>query len=269
MTITNHPDIWKHCLPKVTSESNKYSRGHAVIFGGYPVTGAARLAARACARTGAGLTTIAVVPRALDIYAKHLESIMVKQVSTRRNARDLVNQSTVTGVLIGPGYGVGKNTRKKVLAVLSANKPTVLDADALSAFAKNPQKLFDRVSGPCVMTPHEGEFTRLFSISGERIERARIAAQQSHAVIVLKGSETVIASPIGDVIVNPPASSNLATAGSGDVLSGIILSLLAQGMTPFDASAAGVWIHSEVGLLLGTSMIADDMPDTIGQVLRS
>lgn len=268
MNSLNHPDIWKQHLPVVVAESNKYTRGHAVIFGGYPITGAARLAARACARTGTGLTTIAVTPRALEIYAKHLESIMVRLISSTGNAVKLVNEKTVTGVLIGPGYGLGRKTRGKVTAILETKKPTVLDADALSAFARNPSKLFTQISGPCVITPHEGEFERLFSITGSRIDRARASAKLSNSVVVLKGSETVIASPGGEVIINPPATAYLATAGSGDVLAGIIVSLLAQGMSPFLASAAGVWIHSQIGALLGKSMIAEDMPNTIITVLN-
>ena len=267
--VRNEPSRWIANLPSVDAMSNKYTKGHALIFGGYPMTGAARLAARACARMGAGLTTILVEPEALDVYAKQLESIMVRLIANIDEVRTVLADERISAVLIGPGLGVGERTRNLVETVLDASKPTVLDADALTSFADDPSTLFDRLSPQCVLTPHEGEFARLFSTTGSRLERATGAARVSSAIVVLKGSETVIAHPNGRIIENPPASPHLATAGSGDVLAGLILSLLAQGMDPFDAAATGVWVHSEIGRHLGIGLIADDMPDEVPAVRKA
>ena len=267
--LRNEPTLWITALPSVDETSNKYTKGHALIFGGYPMTGAARLAARACARMGAGLTTIVVEPQALDVYAKQLESIMVRTIVDSEDARTILADERISAVLIGPGLGVGDRTRNLVEAVLNASKPTVLDADALTSFADDPSKLFERLSPQCVLTPHEGEFARLFSTTGSRLERASTAARKSGAIIVLKGSETLIAHPNGIVVENPPATPHLATAGSGDVLAGLIVSLLAQGMAPLDAATAGVWVHSEIGRRLGIGLIADDMPAEVPAVRRT
>ena len=267
--VRNEPSRWIANLPSVDAASNKYTKGHALIFGGYPMTGAARLAARACARMGAGLTTIVVEPEALDVYAKQLESIMVRLIANIDEVRTVLADERISAVLIGPGLGVGERTRNLVEVVLDASKPSVLDADALTSFADDPSTLFDRLSPQCVLTPHEGEFARLFSTTGSRLERATGAARVSSAIVVLKGSETVIAHPNGRIIENPPASPHLATAGSGDVLAGLILSLLAQGMDPFDAAATGVWVHSEIGRHLGIGLIADDMPDEVPAVRKA
>ena len=267
--LRNEPALWITDLPSVDTASNKYTKGHALIFGGYPMTGAARLAARACARMGAGLTTIVVEPQALDVYAKHLESIMVRSIANIEQARTILADERISAVLIGPGLGVGDRTRSLVEAVLNASKPTVLDADALTSFADEPSRLFERLSPHCVLTPHEGEFARLFSTTGSRLERASAAARRSGAIIVLKGSETLIAHPNGTVVENPTASPHLATAGSGDALAGLIVSLLAQGMDALKAASAGVWVHSEIGRRLGIGLIADDMPDEVPPVRKA
>lgn len=267
--LRNEPSLWLSKLPVVDSSSNKYTRGHALIFGGYPMTGAARLAARACARMGAGLTTIAVEPRALDVYAKQLESIMVRAVEDDDDdVRKTLADDRITAVLIGPGIGIGRRTRRLVELILDSKKPTVLDADALTSFADDPSTLFARLSDRCVLTPHEGEFARVFSSAGSRIERVSAAAQASGAVVLLKGAETLIAHPNGAVVENPTASPHLATAGSGDVLAGLIVGLLAQGMASLDAAAAGVWVHSEIGTTLGIGLIADDMPECVPAVRK-
>jgi NAD(P)H-hydrate epimerase len=266
--LRNEPSLWLSKLPVVDSSSNKYTRGHALIFGGYPMTGAARLAARACARMGAGLTTIAVEPRALDVYAKQLESIMVRAVEDDDDVRKTLADDRITAVLIGPGIGVGRRTRRLVELILDSKKPAVLDADALTSFADDPSALFARLSDRCVLTPHEGEFARVFSSTGSRIERVSAAARASGAVVLLKGAETLIAHPNGAVVENPTASPHLATAGSGDVLAGLIVGLLAQGMASLDAAVAGVWVHSEIGTTLGIGLIADDMPDCVPAVRK-
>ena len=266
--MTNEPHLWSSKIPVVDSTSNKYSRGHAVIFGGYPMTGAARLAARSCARMGAGLTTILVEPQALDVYAKHLESIMVRPIEDVNDVRQFLSDSRITAVLIGPGFGVGRRTQEFVTTVLESRKPTVLDADALTSFAESPSALFGLLSDNCVLTPHEGEFARLFTMEGSRIERVRSAAETSGAIVLLKGAETVIAHPDGTVVQNAQANPHLATAGSGDVLAGLIVGLLAQGMAPLDAASAGVWVHSEIGRMLDVGLIADDMPDCVPAIRK-
>lgn len=265
---TNSPELWSNLLPRIDVRSNKYTRGHAVIFGGYPMTGAARLAARACARIGAGLTTIFVEPHALDVYARHLESIMVRAIASEEDAERQLADERITAVLAGPGLGLSERTKTLVATALDCQRPVVLDADALTTFADNAPQLFTMLGPRCVLTPHEGEFGRLFNFPGSREERTIKAARLSGAVVLLKGAETVIADPNGRLVVNPPASAHLATAGSGDVLAGIITGFIAQGMDSFDAACAAVWVHSEIGRHLGPGMIADDMPEDIPRVRR-
>lgn len=267
-TFENGPTLWRDKLPVLGSDSHKYTRGHALIWGGYPMTGAARLAARGAARMGAGLTTIAVDQIALPIYASALTSIMLAPVSDASNFIDLLAQRRFSAFLIGPGAGIGGEIKAKALAMLATKKPTVLDADALTAFQSNPLELDRAISGPCVLTPHEGEFGRLFDFEGDKLSRARAAAQRCGAVIILKGADTIIAAPDGRAIINANAPPTLATAGSGDVLGGFVLSLLAQGMEIFLASAAAVWMHGAAARAFGPGLIAEDLPETLPQVLR-
>jgi ADP-dependent NAD(P)H-hydrate dehydratase / NAD(P)H-hydrate epimerase len=268
-TFENSSLLWQQDLPRARHGDHKYSRGHALIVGGYPLTGAARLAARAAARAGAGLTTIAVPERALPVYAASLTSIMVRPLSVPQDFTALLQDKRISAFLIGPGAGTGTETRERVLAMLSTGRPVLLDADALTAFQGDAPALFDKIAGPCVMTPHEGEFARLFGGSGDKLARARAAARQSGAVIVLKGADTVIAAPDGRAIINANAPPTLATAGSGDVLGGIVTGLLAQGMDAWLAAAAGVWMHGAAATLFGPGLIAEDLPDLLPPVLRS
>jgi NAD(P)H-hydrate epimerase len=268
-TFENHPHLWQDSMPRLDRAGNKYSRGHALLYGGYPVTGAARMAARAAARAGAGLTTIAVPQEAFPIYASALLSIMVRPLGDRGHFAGLLSDERFTACLIGPGAGVDDATRDAALAILRAARPVVLDADAISVFAGRLGLLRESVRGPCVMTPHDGEFARVFSVSGDKLTRARTAARDSGAVLVLKGADTVIAAPDGRAIVNTHAPASLATAGSGDVLGGLILGLLAQGMDAFDAAAAGVWIHGAAAADFGPGLIAEDLPDRVPAVLRA
>jgi NAD(P)H-hydrate epimerase len=267
-TFENDPRLWLSDLPLAREDGNKYSRGHALISGGYPVTGAARMAARAAARAGAGLTTIAVPAIALPIYAAALTSIMVRSLPAPDDFGALLDDKRFSALLIGPGAGAGEETRGRVLAMLSSGRPTVLDADAITAFQKDPAALDRVIRGPCVMTPHDGEFRRLFDPSGDKLTRTRAAAHRSGAVIVLKGRDTVIAAPDGRAIINSNAPPTLATAGSGDVLSGIVLGLLAQTMDPFLAAAAAVWLHGAAAADFGPGLIAEDLPDLLPGVFR-
>jgi NAD(P)H-hydrate epimerase len=275
-TFENDPLLWATALPLLQPKGNKYTRGHALVWGGWPTTGAARMAARAAARVGAGLTTVAVdVSRceaALPVYAAALTSVMVSPVAVPRDLDKLLADCRITGLLIGPGAGTGPDTRARVLAMLQAARATVLDADALTAFKNDPPSLFRAFNGSCVLTPHEGEFARLFEgavdARGDKLARARAAARASGAVVVLKGSDTVIAAPDGRAIVNANAPPNLATAGTGDVLAGMVVGLLAQGMEPFLAAAAAVWMHGAAASHFGPGLLAEDLPDRLPAVFR-
>jgi ADP-dependent NAD(P)H-hydrate dehydratase / NAD(P)H-hydrate epimerase len=267
-TWENHPQQWLKAMPLPQFSANKYTRGHALLVGGYPMTGAARMAARAAARAGAGLTTIAVPEHSLPIYAAALTSIMVQPLARDEDLDRLLADSRYTACLIGPGAGVGDSTRAKALRMLASGKAVLLDADAITAFAALPQELFAAIQHACVLTPHEGEFKRLFSFDGDKLSRAREAAKASGAVIVLKGSDTVIASPDGRAAINSNAPPTLATAGSGDVLGGLILGLLAQGMEAFAAAGAAVWMHGAAASAFGPGLLAEDLPDLIPGVLR-
>jgi NAD(P)H-hydrate epimerase len=268
-TFENSPLLWSPALPRLCDDANKYTRGHALICGGYPTSGAARMAARAAARAGVGLTTIAVAMEALPVYAAALTSIMVSPIAAPSDFERLLADSRYSGLLIGPGAGVGPITRARVLAMLKSGRPTVLDADALSSFKGDAETLFRAIVGPCVLTPHEGEFARLFDGAGDKLTRTRAAARRSHAVVLLKGSDTVIAAPDGRAIVNANAPATLATAGSGDVLSGIVLGLLAQGMEPFLAAAAATWIHGAAATAFGPGLLAEDLPDLLPKVIAA
>lgn len=267
-TWENGPALWRRQLPTVTVSGNKYTRGHALLCGGYPITGAARLAARAAARIGAGLTTIAVPEAGLAVYAAALTSIMVRPLAQPDDLARLLADARISALLIGPGAGINDTTRERALAMLASGRPVVLDADAISVFAHRPRELFQAIRTACVLTPHEGEFARLFASPGDKLARTRAAARESGAVIVLKGADTVIAAPDGRAIINADAPATLATAGSGDVLAGFILGLLAQGMDAYLAAAAAVWLHGAAAADFGPGLLAEDLPDLLPAVLR-
>ncbi|HEX3915386.1 MAG TPA: NAD(P)H-hydrate dehydratase [Steroidobacteraceae bacterium] len=267
-TWENAPSLWRAKLPHWPAAGNKYSRGHALLYGGYPLTGAARMAARAAARCGAGLTSIAVPEQAFPIYATALTSIMVRPLARDQDFARLLEDVRFTAFSIGPGAGVDDATRHRALAMLDTGKPVVIDADAISVFETREDELFPRIHGQCVITPHEGEFKRIFDPSGDKLTRARRAARRSGAVVVLKGADSVIAAPDGRAIINANAPATLATAGSGDVLGGCILGLLAQGMDAFPAAAAAVWMHGAAAAEFGPGLLAEDLPDLLPRVLR-
>jgi NAD(P)H-hydrate epimerase len=267
-TFENDPALWADALPMLQPDGNKYTRGHALVWGGWPTTGAARMAARAAARAGAGLTTIAVPVIALPVYAAALTSIMLSPITRPEDLEHLLADNRYTGLLIGPGAGFGPETRSRVLAMLATGRPTVLDADALTAFENDPSALDRAIIGPCVLTPHDGEFRRLFDPSGDKLSRTRAAACRSGAVVILKGSDTVVAAPDGRAIINANAPPTLATAGAGDVLGGIVLGLLAQGMEPFLAAAAAVWLHGAAAAEFGPGLLSEDLSDLLPVVLR-
>jgi hydroxyethylthiazole kinase-like uncharacterized protein yjeF len=267
-TVLNDPAWWLDRFPFPDAAGHKYSRGHALVAGGSVMTGAARLAARGAARAGAGLVTVAAPEPAFPIYAGALTGgVIVLPVVGVGDLQALLADPRRNAVLVGPGAGIGPETRDKALAVLAAGKQAVIDADALTAFATRPADLFTAIRTPCVLTPHEGEFARLFDGSGTKVERARRAAKASGAVIVLKGADTVVADPEGRVAINENAPPELATAGSGDVLAGIVLGLLAQGMPAFEAAAAAVWLHGAAARQFGAGLVAEDLIDTLPVIL--
>lgn len=270
----NAPDVWREAFPSLRVDGHKYSRGHSVVVSGGPsTTGAARLAARGALRAGSGLVTVASPPNAVAINAAQLTAIMLKPFAGADSLTKLLEDKRKNACLIGPGAGIGPSTRENVLAALLSGAAMVLDADALTSFQEIPRDLFVAIkgyfAGPTVQTPHEGEFRRIFpNISGSKLARARAAAAESGAIVVLKGPDTVIAAPDGRAIVNSNAGPELATAGSGDVLGGIILGLLAQGVPAFEAAAMGVWLHGEAGRRFGPGLISEDLADMLPPVLR-
>ncbi|MCH8197832.1 MAG: NAD(P)H-hydrate dehydratase [Proteobacteria bacterium] len=270
-TVENTPSLWRHLLPWPRPEDHKYSRGHVIVGGGAEMTGAARLAAGAALRAGAGLVTIASPPEVVPIYAVYMPGVLTIPVDDEEAFAALLADRRKNAVLLGPGYGVNEATRSRVLAALGAGKRLVLDADALTVFADKPGDLFAAIAGECVLTPHEGEFARIFpDLGGEfggKLARARQAAEVSGAVVLLKGADTVIASPGGRAAINTNAPAALATGGAGDVLAGLIIGLMAQGMAPFEAASAAAWIHGEAAFDFGPGLIAEDLAGLVPGVL--
>lgn len=269
LIMLNHPDTWRGLLPRPDATSHKYTRGHAIVYGGpLQSAGAARLAAMAALRAGAGLVSVVCDKRALSVYAASLIAVMTKPCRNTHAFRRLIADERITSLLIGPGAGVNARSHKMLREILQSRKPCVLDADALNLLAKH-EKLQPLLHDKCILTPHEGEFSRLFSLQGDKLSRARQAAQQTGAVVLLKGAETAIASPDGQACVNNHAPATLATAGAGDVLAGIIAGLLAQGMLPYVAACAGAWLHGEAAHAGGTALIAEDLPALLGKAFTA
>lgn len=247
----NDPALWAHvlCWPDVTS--HKHQRGRlAVVSGGLANTGAARLAAQAGLRVGTGLVTLLCPPSALMIVAASVTAVMTDSFAGADDLVELTEWSTA--VVIGPAAGVSPSTRANVEALAKAGHRLVLDADALTVFAGQVDALRSLAKGNAVLTPHTGEFERLFpgalASSADKVKAVAAAARQAGCVVLLKGPDTVIAAPDGRAVVNTHATPFLATAGSGDVLAGVIGGLLAQGLEPFDAACAGAWLHGDAGL---------------------
>lgn len=278
LTTENLPQAWRWSFPVPRIDGHKYARGHAVVVSGdLASTGAARLAARAALRAGAGLVTLVSPRDALAVNAAALTAVMVRPVDNPIQFAELLDDKRLNACVIGPGAGVSARTRDFVHTALTAQRHLVLDADALTSFAGSPDRLFEAIKAfdglGVVLTPHEGEFPRLFSdISNKypgrsKLERVRAAAERSGAVVLLKGADTVIASPDGRATIAANAPPWLATAGAGDVLSGIIAGFLAQGVAAFEAASIGVWLHGEGASEAGPGLIAEDLTEDLTEVL--
>lgn len=283
-TFENGPALWLAQMPVPEIETHKYRRGHVVVAsGGTSSTGAARLAAAGAARCGAGAVTVLSPPSALVVNASHLTGIMVRPVADAAAFSGFLAEGKASSAVVGPGFGNFDRLAGFVHAALKGTFETglravVLDADALSAFRDSPYDLFDAIQArgapPAILTPHEGEFARLFADIAQdgrlsKLDRARAAAERSQAVVVLKGADTVIAAPDRRAAVNSNGSPWLATAGSGDVLAGICAGLAAQGMPAFEAACSAVWIHAGAGLLHGAGLVADDLPGLLPDVMSA
>ncbi len=286
----NGPDLWDDVFSRPHIATHKNERGHAMVVSGGPLnTGAARLAAMGALRAGAGLVTVLSPPEAAVVNATHLTAIMVSAFSDAISLRRMVEEKA-QALVIGPAAGVSEATRRHVRDLLSLGRPIVLDADALTVFADRPDALFQALHGEVVLTPHLGEFRRLFPDLSARLAAAdtdldrlaivREAAKRCGATVLLKGPDTIIAGGAEDIeahgdggmlvpaAINTNAPPDLATAGSGDVLAGIICGLMAQGMPAFAAACAGAWLHGAAGQRAGRGLIAEDLPSCLPGVLQ-
>lgn len=274
LTWTNHPPLFFECLPDVAVAGHKYDRGHTVVISGsIEMSGAARLAAGAALRVGAGLVTVAASGVALNAHATHLNAILLANVEGADDVRDMLKDKRKNAVVIGPGLGQHAGARDAVMAVLESDAAVVLDADAINVAAKARDELFSAIAAkpgrPVVLTPHAGEFSRLFpEIDGSKLEKARKAAALSHATLVLKGPDTVIAAADGRAAINVNAPPWLATAGSGDVLAGITGGLLATNMPAFEAAAGAVWMHGAAAERFGRGLVAEDLAGLLPAVMQ-
>jgi len=278
-TFVNAPALWRDLFPVPQAHGHKYTRGHAVVLSGtMSSTGAARLAARGALRAGAGLVTLATPREALAINAAASLSIMVRPCDGVAEFSGLLADRRVNAVVMGPGGGTGTPMRELVLSALDGPRAVVLDADALTSFVDDPKKLFTSLKSHheslAILTPHEGEFSRLFkeqcqkSTVKQKLKECLDASHEAGAIVVLKGADTVVAAPDGRAAIAENAPPWLATAGSGDVLAGLIGGLCAQGMPPFEAACAGVWLHGECGVEAGPGLISEDLAERIPAVYR-
>lgn len=266
----NQPGLWRSTYPWPNPTTHKHARGRVAVASGGPArTGAARLAARGALRIGAGWVTVLSPPSAVLVNAAHLTAIMVESVE----ARDLAARGEgFDAMVIGPAFGLGEATQAAVAALAALGRPLVLDADALSTFADDPTRLFSSLHGQCVLTPHAGEFQRLFpdlAAHGSKLEATQAASARAGCVVVYKGPDTVIAAPDGRAAVNTNAPPYLATAGTGDVLAGMIAGLTAQKAPAWEAACAAVFLHGDAAARFGPGLIAEDLPDMLPEALRA
>ncbi|MEG3618034.1 NAD(P)H-hydrate dehydratase [Magnetovibrio sp. PR-2] len=288
-TYLNTPALWADSFPVYEEDIHKYARGHVVVLGGETMTGAARLASLAVRRAGAGLCTVAVPKAAFPIYAAALDpGTLVAPIKGVKDFKKIIADSRKNACVIGPGAGLSTETRDIVLAAVKAGKACVLDADALSVFENDRKALFklakaqrkaDQNNESVVLTPHGGEFQRLFPNLAKRLARPKVSsedsklsivresAKRSGCVVLLKGPDTVIAAPDGRASISVNAPATLATAGAGDVLAGMIGALMGQDMPAFEAANAAVWLHGEAANAFGPGLIAEDISDELPRQL--
>ena len=272
-TFANTPELWLQHYPWPRLEGHKYDRGHAIVVSGPALrTGAARLGARAALRVGAGLVTLAADEQAAAVNVRHVTAIMVRRINTPVELGRMLEDRRLNAVLIGPGAGVDPKTIEATTTILRSGAAAVLDADALTSFEEGVAELFAAIAAcdrPVVLTPHDGEFKRIFPDLARlpKLDRARAAARRSGAVLLLKGPDTVIAAPDGRAAINDNAPAWLATAGSGDVLGGMVTGLLAQRMPVFGAACAATWLHGRCAQVFGRGLVAEDLAETLPQVL--
>ena len=265
----NNSDLWISSFPKPSSLDHKYTRGMVLInCGPKSKTGAARLAARSALRVGAGAVKIICNKNVVDILEPQISVELIEVIENKQDFQNILKDRKVSSILIGPGNGINDETKARALMALAFIDHVVLDADALTVFENNPKELFIDCYPHTILTPHEGEFKKIFGKEideiNDRVIKTKEASIKSNTTVVLKGANTIIASPSGDVVINKSSATYLATAGSGDVLAGIITSLVGKNkMNAFDAACAGVWLHSEIGTILGAGMIAEDIIDLI------
>lgn len=266
----NTPALWRDAYPLPRPDDHKYRRGHALIAGGAVMTGAARLAARAARRVGVGMLTMAAPVSAWPIYAQDLVGAIVRPVADHPATLALAGDTRVSALLVGSGLEPDRATADLVRGAMAMGRPMTIDGGGLTALAQHGGLAGGRPE--IVLTPHEGEFARLFpdlSEGGSKLERARRAAERSGCTIVLKGADTVIAGPDGQAILAELAPATLATAGSGDVLAGAVTGLLALGLPPLQAAAMAVWLHAQAARGFGLGLIAEDLPDRLPRALAA
>ena len=266
-TWVNSADLWWPDFPVPGPDDHKYTRGHLVVWGNGEMPGAARMTAAGARRAGAGMVSIACRDADAGLFRAGAPGVLVRPLDDAAAYADFI-QGRVKALIVGPGAGTDGATRDRVLAALATGKPMVLDADGISAFADDTAPLLAGLHENCVMTPHEGEFARIFAGEGDRLTRARRAAAECGAVVVLKGFDTVIAAPDGRCVINANGAPYLATAGTGDVLAGMIGGLMGQGMPPLVGAAAAIWLHAAAAHAVGHGLIAEDIPDLLPALIR-
>ncbi|SFM79037.1 yjeF C-terminal region, hydroxyethylthiazole kinase-related/yjeF N-terminal region [Pleomorphomonas diazotrophica] len=274
MTAANGPALWADCWPEAAVDSHKYSRGAALVASGPLAScGAARLAAEATLRAGAGIVTVATPPDAVATVAAWRAALVVKPAADMAELATLLGEPRLRAAVLGPGLGLGDDVWQAIRAALEGDMALVLDADAITQASRRPEEAFaliKRRQAGLVFTPHEGEFQRLFpDIGGSKLDRTRAAAARSGAIVLLKGPDTVIAHPDGRAVINENGTAALATAGSGDVLAGIIGGLLAAGRPAFEATALAAWMHGEAGRIAGLGSLADEIASALRGVLAA
>lgn len=263
--FVNHPVFWIKQIPTPEHHTHKYSRGTLQVYGGPDTIGASLLATQAARRLGAGYVSLWCDPKVKDNYQGFTPGLVVREF---QKPEEFIDQYDHSSFLVGPGAGQSDFVQDLVLKILKTGRPCVLDADALSVFKSSPEKLHKSLHDKCIITPHQGEFERIFDISGGKIDRTQKAAQMTGAIVLFKGADTVISDPTGKTHVQDDSTPRLATAGTGDVLAGMIASLLSQGMPPMEAASCSVWLHSQAAKAFGVGLIAEDIPDLIPEILR-